>query len=286
MLGITNSLLTRIVPRLAQVSGVVGVVLGGSRARDVANPASDYDIGLYYGPDDPLDTEGLLIVAKELVDDADAAAVTAVGGWGPRIVGGAWLTIEGCKVDLLYRGIDPVRAVISDCHAGRVSMNYQAGHPHGFCSAIWMGEIALCRPLHDPQGLIAELKTSTSPYPDRLREALLKEFLWEGQIQHRERRESDCARRPNPRGRMCIPGTKLRGSGVVRSQPPLLDQRKGGLVGSGRVHLHNTRAVESDYQHVGGNRQIRIRNRPFQSEDARRRTAGAGADHGLGTLFC
>jgi hypothetical protein len=169
----------RIVPRLAQVSGVVGIVLGGSRARDVANTASDYDIGLYYGSDEPLDTEGLLIVAKELVDDADAAAVTPVGGWGPRIIGGGWLTIEGCKVDLLYRGIDPVRAVISDCRAGRISMDYQPGHPHGFCSAIWMGEIALCRPLHDPHGLIAELKASTSPYPDILRAALLKEFLWE-----------------------------------------------------------------------------------------------------------
>jgi hypothetical protein len=177
--AITDSLLTRIVPRLTQVSGVVGIVLGGSRARDVANTASDYDIGLYYGPDQPLDTEGLLIVAKDLVDDADAAAVTPVGGWGPRIIGGGWLTIEGCKVDLLYRGIDPVRAVISECRAGRISMDYQPGHPHGFCSAIWMGEIALCRPLHDPRGLIAELKASTSPYPDMLREALLKEFLWE-----------------------------------------------------------------------------------------------------------
>jgi predicted nucleotidyltransferase len=177
--AITDSLLTCIVPRLAQVSGVVGIVLGGSRARDVANTESDYDIGLYYGPDEPLDTEGLLIVAKELVEDADAATVTPVGGWGPRIIGGGWLTIEGCKVDLLYRGIDPVRAVISDCRAGRISMDYQPGHPHGFCSAIWMGEIALCRPLHDPLGLIAELKASTSPYPDMLREALFKEFLWE-----------------------------------------------------------------------------------------------------------
>jgi predicted nucleotidyltransferase len=177
--AITDSVLTRIVPRLTHVSGVVGIVLGGSRARDVANTESDYDIGLYYGPDEPLDTEGLLIVAKELVEDADAATVTPVGGWGPRIIGGGWLTIEGCKVDLLYRGIDPVRAVISDCRAGRISMDYQPGHPHGFCSAIWMGEIALCHPLHDPLGLIAELKASTSPYPDMLREALFKEFLWE-----------------------------------------------------------------------------------------------------------
>jgi predicted nucleotidyltransferase len=177
MLRVTDPILTRIVPRLAKVPGIVGVVLGGSRARGTANPASDYDIGLYYGPDVPLDTEHLLKVVRDLVDDADAAAITPVGGWGPRIVGGGWLSIEGRKVDLLYRGVDPVRAVISDCRAGQISMDYQSGHPHGFCSAIWMGEVALCQPLHDPQGLIIELKASTSPYPDKLREALLKKFL-------------------------------------------------------------------------------------------------------------
>jgi hypothetical protein len=179
MPGIADSVLARIVPRLATVSGVVGIVLGGSRARDAANAASDYDIGLYYGQDEPLDTDELLVVAKELVDDADAATITAIGGWGPRIIGGGWLTIKGCKVDLLYRGIESVRAIISDCRAGRISMDYQPGHPHGFCSAIWMGEVALCQPLHDPRGSIAELKTSASPYPDKLREALLREFLWE-----------------------------------------------------------------------------------------------------------
>jgi hypothetical protein len=179
MQGSRDPLLTRITPRLAEAPGVVSVVLGGSRGRGTANAASDYDIGLYYGSDEPLDTERLLNIARDLVDHPDAAAITPVGGWGPRIVGGGWLSIEGRKVDLSYRGVEPVRAVISDCRAGQISMDYQPGHPHGFCSAIWMGEVALCQPLHDPQGLITELKASTSPYPDKLREALLEKFLWE-----------------------------------------------------------------------------------------------------------
>jgi hypothetical protein len=174
-----DALLTRIVPRLAAVPGVVGVVLGGSRARGTASAASDYDLGLYYGADEPLDTDCLLDVVRGLVDDPSAAAVTPVGEWGPRIVGGAWLSIEGRKVDLLYRGVEPVRAVMSACRAGQISMDYQPGHPHGFCSAIWMGEVALCQPLHDPKGVIAEMKAATAPYPDALREALLTKFLWE-----------------------------------------------------------------------------------------------------------
>ena len=61
-------------------------------------------------------------------------------------------------------------------------MDYQTGHPHGFCSATWMGAIALCQPLHDTQDVIGGLKASASPYPDTLRDALLRTFLWEVQF--------------------------------------------------------------------------------------------------------
>jgi hypothetical protein len=94
-------------------------------------------------------------------------------------VGGGWLTIAGKKVDLLYRPIESVERVIRECREGRVSMDYQPGHPHGFCSAIWMGEVALCRPLSDPEGALARLKTMTTPYPEALREALIRRFQWE-----------------------------------------------------------------------------------------------------------
>ena len=51
--------------------------------------------------------------------------------------------------------------------------------PHGFSSAIWMGEAAICWPLHDPEGLLAELKAMTEPYRAPLREALIRRFQWE-----------------------------------------------------------------------------------------------------------
>lgn len=172
-------LLLSIVPRLAEVPGVVGIVLGGSRARGTAIGTSDYDLGLYFGSGEALDTEHLFATVRDLVDDPASAVVTPVGQWGPRIVGGGWLRIQGNKVDLLYRCVDDVRAVIAECREGRISMAYQPGHPHGFCSAIWMGEVALCRPLHDPAGMIAALKAAASPYPDELRSALIRTFLWE-----------------------------------------------------------------------------------------------------------
>jgi hypothetical protein len=171
--------LKRLTPLLADVPGVVAVVLGGSRARGTAGSASDYDIGLYYGPDAPLDTDRLLRVVKGLVDDPVAAAVTPVGAWGQWIVGGGWLSVGGRKVDLLYRSTDAVARVIQACRTGSITMDYQPGHPHGFCSAIWMGEVALCRPIHDPKSMIAGLKATTSPYPEPLREAIVHRFQWE-----------------------------------------------------------------------------------------------------------
>jgi predicted nucleotidyltransferase len=174
-----DPLLERVSPALAAVPGVVAVTLGGSRATGEAHASSDYDIGLYFSEPAGLDVRRLLEVVKGLVDDPDAAKVTEVGGWGPWIVGGGWLKIAGHKVDLLYRPIESVEKVIRDCCDGRVSMDYQPGHPHGFCSAIWMGEVALCRPLSDSEGALAGLKAMTAPYPDQLREALARRFQWE-----------------------------------------------------------------------------------------------------------
>jgi len=174
-----DQLLARIVPALADVPGVSAIALGGSRARGTAHDASDHDIGLYFSAGQPLDIDRLLLVAKTLVDVPEAAAVTPVGEWGPWIVGGGWLSIAGRKVDLLYRCVEDVARVIEACRIGRISVDYQPGHPHGFCSAIWMGEIALCRPLHDPQASIAGLKALTSPYPKQLGEALIRRFQWE-----------------------------------------------------------------------------------------------------------
>jgi hypothetical protein len=170
--------LARVVEALRPVKGMSAIVLGGSRGRGTAGPTSDYDIGLYYDPDAPLDIAALRSAVAALVDDP-SSTVTEIGEWGPWIIGGGWLTVGGVEVDLLYRDLGRVRAVIAEARQGRFSMNYQVGHPHGFCSTIWMGEVATCRPLFDPSGVIAALKREAWPYPEALRDALVARFGWE-----------------------------------------------------------------------------------------------------------
>ncbi len=174
-----DPLLQLIAALLAEVPGVAAIALGGSRARRTAIDASDYDLGLYYGANRPLDVDRLRRAAAGLVDDPSLTTVTSIGEWGPRVVGGAWLVIGGKKVDLLYREVEAVEAAIAECRAGRVAMSYQPGHPHGFSSAIWMGEVALSVPLHDPLGVLAGLKAQTAPFPDALAKAVVDLFLWE-----------------------------------------------------------------------------------------------------------
>jgi hypothetical protein len=177
--GESDPFLEHVSAALVAVPGVVSVVLGGSRATGAVHESSDYDIGLYFSEREGLDVLCLLEVVRGVVDTPAAARVTEVGGWGPWIVGGGWLTIASKKVDLLYRPVEGVETVIFDCLEGRVSIDYQPGHPHGFCSAIWMGEVALCRALSDSQGVIARLKMMSTPYPEALREALIRRFQWE-----------------------------------------------------------------------------------------------------------
>lgn len=170
-------LLARLGHALRPVAGLEALVLGGSRARGTAGPGSDHDLGLYYRSAVPLDVAALATVLRPLVDAPPE--LTPLGAWGPWIDGGGWLRIGGAKVDLLYRDLDRVGRVIEAARAGRIEMHYQPGHPHGFCSVIWMGEVALCRPLADPAGSIAALKRLTVPYPPALGRALVRQFRWE-----------------------------------------------------------------------------------------------------------
>jgi predicted nucleotidyltransferase len=174
-----QTLIDDIVVGVGKVNGVAAVVLGGSRARGSHTPTSDVDLGIYYHPDRPLDLEALGHVAAEIDDEHRADLLTPIGGWGPWINGGGWLTVRSVPVDFLYRDLNRVAAVVEACHAGQVDIAYQPGHPHGFVSAIYMAEIAICRPLWDPQGSMAALKAQTQPYPAALRTALVQKFAWE-----------------------------------------------------------------------------------------------------------
>jgi len=164
---------------LAAAPGVEAVVLGGSRARGDEGPASDYDLGLYFHSQSPFLVQDLVRAISPFVDPGSGTSLTPIGEWGPRIVGGGWLTVGGMPVDLLYRCVEDVEATIDDAWHGIVQVDYQPGHPHGFVSTIWLAEIHHCKPIFDASGSIDKLKQRLDPYPRALGLALVEQFEWE-----------------------------------------------------------------------------------------------------------
>jgi len=163
--------------RLVQVDGVVGVSLGGSHARGAADQHSDIDLGVYYRQ--PLDLAALRVLAS-----ASAGRPTDVagpGGWGPWVDGGAWLELETVRVDWILRDLDRVTAEWGRATRGEFSVHHQPGHPFGFVSTAYVGEVALGIVLADTEAEIDRLKAAAQEYPERLRDAF-DGWLWEAEF--------------------------------------------------------------------------------------------------------
>ena len=170
-------LLQRIADRLKPVRGLRCIVLGGSYARGSARPDSDLDIGLYYDENQLLDTHQIRSIASTLNDTPDPI-VTDLGGWGRWVNGGAWLSIGGQRVDFLYRNLDFVSSTLDDCNCGIVRSDYWQQPAYGFHSFMYCTETAICRPVYDPDHVIEELKAKIAHYSPRLKQAIIKTFLW------------------------------------------------------------------------------------------------------------
>lgn len=123
---------------LAAIPGVVAVTLGGSRATETAAEGSDWDFGLYYrGRLDPADVVALGWPGR----------VFAPGEWGRIVNGGAWLTVDGTKVDLIYRDLDEVLRWTAAAEEGRFEIQREVGYVAGIATYILAGELALGRVL-------------------------------------------------------------------------------------------------------------------------------------------
>ncbi|MFD7898410.1 nucleotidyltransferase domain-containing protein [Streptomyces sp. NPDC059743] len=173
--------------RLTHVRGVRAVTLGGSRARGTHRPDSDWDLGVYYrgghggidGGHGGLDRAALAELAALAAEmTGSPVEVAGPGEWGPWVNGGAWLSVDGVAVDWILRDLDRVERVWEECREGRFEVGTQPGHPLGFWSPAYAGEVALCRVLADPTGELTALREAARTYPEPLRRALT-ETAWE-----------------------------------------------------------------------------------------------------------
>jgi hypothetical protein len=128
-----------IAERTAMIPGVLAVTLGGSRAQGGHRPDSDWDFGLYY---------------RRRLEPDDVRAL----GWpgtvfapgergGGVILGGAWLTVDGRRVDLHYRDLDEVERHLAEAEQGRFKVERLPFYLAGIPTYVVVGELAIARVL-------------------------------------------------------------------------------------------------------------------------------------------
>lgn len=154
--------LEHVAGRLAALPAVHAVTLGGSRAQGTHTPESDWDLAVYYrGGFDPAD---LRAVGWE-------GEASEIGGWGGGVFnGGAWLTVDGRRVDVHYRDLDVVEHQLAEARRGRFHWEPLMFHLAGIPSYLVVAELAVNRVL-----------SGTLPrpgYPEALREAAPR--FWHG----------------------------------------------------------------------------------------------------------
>ncbi|MFJ5275728.1 nucleotidyltransferase domain-containing protein [Streptomyces parvulus] len=125
--------------RLAGLPCVRAVTLGGSRAQGTHRPDSDWDMAVYYRGDfDPGDLRAL----------GWPGEVSELGAWGGGVFnGGAWLTVDGRRVDVHYRDLDVVEHQTAEAGAGRFRVEPLMFHLAGIPTYLVVAELAVNRVL-------------------------------------------------------------------------------------------------------------------------------------------
>jgi hypothetical protein len=172
-----RSLVQGLVEALEQVPGFQGAVLGGSYARGLARADSDIDLGVYYSEASPLCIQSIREVVGQVRGSVNPI-VSELFEWGPWVNGGAWLTIQGQRVDLIYRCLEHLERVISDAEHGNYELHFGQHPPFGYFSPTYLGELSIAVILVDRSGRIGNLQSRVAAYPEALRRQVVQDYLW------------------------------------------------------------------------------------------------------------
>jgi hypothetical protein len=119
----------------------------------------------------------VLVALAIAVNDTPKPTVTDFGGWGKWVNGGAWLTVRGQRVDFIYRSVERLGHWIGESARGEFAQDYYVQDAYGFRSYVYLGELSICRPLYDPEGVLVRLKAQVETYPPALKRALIRTWL-------------------------------------------------------------------------------------------------------------
>jgi predicted nucleotidyltransferase len=149
-----EAFLDHVAGRLVGLPQIEAVSLGGSRAEGTHRPDSDWDFSVYYRGD---------FEPQTLRDLGWPGEASEIGGWGGGVFnGGAWLVVDGRRVDVHYRDLVVVETELAAARAGRFRIEPLMFHLAGIPSYLVLAELAVRRVLRGQLPAVA--------YPVALRE--------------------------------------------------------------------------------------------------------------------
>jgi hypothetical protein len=153
-----DAFLDAVVDRLLSVPASPAWPWGARGRRIGRRPASDWDLGVY------IDGRFAAGDVRALAASAGwAGHVAEVGEWGPVMNGGAWLTVDGRRVDLLWRDTAAIEHLIGEADAGEFRVVRIPFFLAGIASYVPVGELSINRRL-------AGVVPAGQPMPAALRE--------------------------------------------------------------------------------------------------------------------
>lgn len=160
-----------VVRALSDLPAVKGIVCFGSYAVGTFDQYSDIDLYVFCQPE-IIPTTARQHVLQNIEGighlQMDHVEFGLDNQWCPR---GDRFRLQGVLFDITFNTVDWIRAVVRKVtEEGATSMPELIFRPH-----TMLGLIATSVILHDPEGIVQEIKTALSPYPAKLKKVLMAE---------------------------------------------------------------------------------------------------------------
>jgi len=165
-----------IVPVLKEMlTGRYVIALGGSYAKGYMDEFSDLDFYVYTDGVKPLEERRSILSA---IADADQPCHI-----DERIDGTLWggcadFYYKGMKVETSVKSIEGYQKAIQDCLSGHIFVEPTFWTLSGYYNYICLSEVSFVQPLSDDEGVLAAWKEQVREYPEKLREAIIRQFWW------------------------------------------------------------------------------------------------------------
>jgi len=163
--------LVEVLKRMAD--GPCAIALAGAHAKGCADSQSDLDFYLLL--EKPAPYLNRLNIIRKIADNISSIYISKHFDETPY-GGSIDFRYKGILIETTVHTLSRLNQRVNECLAGKFEVIPQAWTSNGYYTFIYLSELAFVKPLWDPEGVLAKYQAKASPYPEKLRKAIIKRF--------------------------------------------------------------------------------------------------------------